>query len=236
MLSIQNHFLDTNMILSITFKGSNFNECKNYYKLEYKRYISYHVKDEALGVIERMRLIAFSIVSYIKNYMSSKNIKLSNLDFHMQRIKKSYLYQFKDEAHVFEIEKEKFVKIVGDLFMEYYDEIRTAIINNDIELESLSIKLKNAFKGYNKSVSRCLSNFEKFSFENNQDLIYQLINIGIHDSDAVLVDDCYNKSKDINEKFVFVTQDKGIINCSRDAFKLLNSQIHFSKPISFLNN
>lgn len=52
-----------------------------------------------------MRLIAFSIVSYIKNYMSSKNIKLSNLDFHMQRIKKSYLYQFKDESHVFEIRK-----------------------------------------------------------------------------------------------------------------------------------
>ena len=51
--------------------------------------------------------------------MCSKNIKLSNLDFHMQRIKKSYLYQFKDESHIFEIEKEKFVKIVGDLFIEY---------------------------------------------------------------------------------------------------------------------
>ena len=66
MLSIQNHFLDTNMILSIAFKDSHFNKCMNYYKLEYKRHISYHVKDEALGVIERMRLIAFSMVSYIK--------------------------------------------------------------------------------------------------------------------------------------------------------------------------
>ena len=84
--------------------------------------------------------------------MCSKNIKLSNLDFHMQRIKKSYLYQFKDESHIFEIEKEKFVKIVGDLFIEYYDEIRTAIINNDINLESLSLKLRNSFKGYNEAV------------------------------------------------------------------------------------
>lgn len=236
MLSIQNHFLDTNMILSIAFKESNFNECRNYYKLEYERHISYHVKDEAIGVIERMRLIASSMMNYIKNNMSSKNIKLSNLDFHMQKIKKSYLNQFKDESHIFGVKKEKFIKIVEDLFIEYHDEIRTAIINNDIKLESLSIKLKNAFKEYNKSVSRCLSNFEKFSFENNHDLINQLIDIGIHNSDAILVDDCYNKSKDINEKFVFVTQDKDIIKCSQDAFKLLNSQIHFSKPNSFLNN
>lgn len=66
MLSIQNHFLDTNMILSIAFKESNFNECRNYYKLEYERHISYHVKDEAIGVIERMRLIASSMMNYIK--------------------------------------------------------------------------------------------------------------------------------------------------------------------------
>ena len=220
----------------MAFKDSNFNECRNYYKLEYKRHVSYHVKDEALNVVERMRLIALSMVSYIKNFMSSKNINISNLDFQMQKIKKSYLYQFKDESHVFGVEKEKYMKIIGDLFIEYYDEIRTAIINNDIALESLSIKLKNAFKEYNKSISICLSNFEKFSFENNQELINQLIDIGIHDSDAILVDDCYNKSKDINEKFVFVTHDKDIITCSQDAFKLLNSQIHFSKPISFLNN
>ena len=88
MLSIQNHFLDTNMILSIAFKESNFFECRNYYKLEYKRHISYHVKDEALGVVERMRAIAFSMVRHIKNFMSSKNINPSYLDFHMQKIKK----------------------------------------------------------------------------------------------------------------------------------------------------
>lgn len=236
MLSIQNHFLDTNMILTIPFKGSNFNECRNYYKLKYKRYISYHVKDEAFDVIERMRLISLNMNSYIKKYMTSKSINLSNLDSHMQKIKKSYLNQFKDETHVFGVEKEKFIKIVGDLFIEYYDEIRTAIINKDTELESLSIKLKNAFNGYNKSVSICLSNFEKFSFKNNPNLINQIIDIGIHESDAILIDDCYNKAKDINEKFVFITQDKDIINCSQDVFKLLNSEIHFSKPKSFLNN
>ena len=223
------------MILSVAFKNSTFNECKDYYKLDYKRHISYHVKDEALGVIGRMRLISFSMVNYIKNYLSSKKINLSNLDYHMQKIKIGYLNQFKDDSHVFAIEKEKFVKIVGDLFIEYYDEIRTAIINDDLELEALSIKLKNAFKGYNKSLSRCLSTFEKFSFENDQKLIDRLIDIGIHKSDAILVDDCYNKSKHMNEKFVFVTQDNDIIDCSQDAFKLLNYRIHFSKPISFLN-
>ena len=56
--SIQNHFLDTNMIISIAFEDSNFNECKTYYKLEYKRYVSYNVKNETLNVIERRKIIA----------------------------------------------------------------------------------------------------------------------------------------------------------------------------------
>ena len=224
------------MILSIAFRNSNFDECRDYYKLSYKRYISYNVKDESLGVIERMRLIAFNIVKYIKNYMSSKNINLTNLNYHMHNIEKRYLNQFKDESHVYGIENDKFSKIVGDLFIEYYDEIRDAIINEDFNLESLSLKLRNTFKGYNKSVSKCLSTFEKFSFKNNQNLINQLIDIGIHEKDAILVDDCFNKSKDINEKFVFITLDKNIIDCSQDAFKILNSKIHFSQPILFLDN
>ena len=231
MLSIENHFLDTNMILSIAFKDSNFNECREYYQLEYKRHISYNVKDETLGVIERMRLISSNVLKYIKDYMSSKNINLSDLDYHMQNIKRSYLNQFQDESYVFDLKKDKFVQIVEDLFIEYYDEIRNAMISDDIELESLSLKLRKVFKGYNESVSRCLHSFEKFYFDNDPDLIDQLISVGIHEKDAILVDDCYNKSKDISEKFVFVTQDNGIIRCSQDASELLDSRVLFSKPI-----
>ena len=128
------------------------------------------------------------------------------------------------------------MKIVDDLFVEYCDEVRNAIIMDDVELESVSLKLRNIFKMYNKSVSRCLTAFEKFSFENNEKLINQLIGTGIHKKDAILVDDCYNKSKEINEKFVFVTLDKDIIECSKSAFELLDSQVHFSEPMQFLNN
>ena len=116
------------------------------------------------------------------------------------------------------------------------NEIRNAMISDDIELESLSLKLRKVFKGYNESVSRCLHSFEKFYFDNDPDLIDQLISVGIHEKDAILVDDCFNKAKDMNEKFVFVTQDKDIIECSKDAFKLLNSKVYFSNPVSFLNN
>ena len=81
-----------------------------------------------------------------------------------------------------------------------------------------------------------MANFDKFSFGNNQSRIDKLIAIGIHKKDAILVDDCYHKSKDMNEKFVFITQDKDIIKYSQDAFNLLDSRIFFSKPNSFLNN
>lgn len=162
MLSIQNHFLDTNMILTIVFKDSNFKDCRNYYKLKYKKHISYNVKDEALNVIERLRLISFDIIGYIRNYIDLNNIDLVNFDYHMHNIKKIYLRQFKYKSYVFEVKKDRFLKIVDDLFVEYCDEVRNAIIMDDVELESVSLKLRNIFKMYNKSVSRCLTAFEKF--------------------------------------------------------------------------
>lgn len=119
--SIQNHFLDTNMILTIAFEDSNFEECKTYYKFEYKRYISYNVKNETLNVIERKKLISLNILSYIENYISSNSINLSHLDSDLQKIKKEYLKQFKNQAHIFNIKKDKFLKIVTDLFNAYHD-------------------------------------------------------------------------------------------------------------------
>ena len=43
-------------------------------------------------------------------------------------------------------------------------------------------------------------------------------------------------NREMNEKFVFITYDTDILDCCGDAFKLLNSKVHFSKPDSFLNN
>lgn len=234
MLSITNHFLDTNMILSIAFEDSNFNECKRYYKLEYKRHISYNVKKEIRTVIERMRLIANDIIRYIKEYLSSKGIKLSNLEYHIQKIKKGYIQQYKDETHVYKLKKDKFLEIVNDLFVEYIDEIKTDLICNNTQLNTLSSKIRNTFKKYNKTANKCLTSFETFSFDNNSELIDQLIDIGIHEKDAILVDDCSQISNYRNEEFVFVTNDTTIIECSFDASKLLDSMIYFSKPSRFL--
>ena len=144
--------------------------------------------------------------------------------------------RFKRDDYAFGIEKDRFVDIVNDVFIIYYDEIKDTIVDNDVNLNSLSSKLRNLFKMYNKTITICIANFDKFSYANNQKLIDQLIDIGIHKSDAIIVDDCYNKSKDMNEKFVFITYDNKIMECSGDAFKLLNSKVHFSKPASFLNN
>ena len=144
--------------------------------------------------------------------------------------------RFKRDDYAFGIEKDRFVDIVNDVFIIYYDEIKDTIVDNDVNLNSLSSKLRNLFKMYNKTITICIANFDKFSYANNQKLIDQLIDIGIHKSDAIIVDDCYNKSKDMNEKFVFITYDNKIMECSGDVFKLLNSKVHFSKPASFLNN
>lgn len=224
------------MILTIPLRNDNYSDCIKYYKLNYERHISDHVQKEAFNVIQRLRLISLDVFKHIKDYIISKNIPLIKIEYHIHKIKTIYLNKFKDDHYIFGIEKDRFLDIVDDLFIIYYDEIKDTIVNNDVNLNLLSLKLRNLFKKYNKTLVRCIANFDRFSFENNQNLINQLIDIGIHKSDAVLVDDCYNKSMDINEKFVFITIDNDIIDCSDDAINLLNSKVYFSSPFSFLNN
>ena len=236
MIKIKHHFLDSNMILSIPLRNDKYPDCAEYYKLDYERHISKHVEKEVFSVIERLRLISLDIFKHIKYHIISKNIPLIKIDYHIHKIKTSYLNRFKDYDYAFGIEKDKFRDIVDDVFAVYYDEIKDTIVNNDINLNLLSSKLRNLFEMYNKTITNCIANFDKFSYVNNQKIINQLINIGIHKSDAIIVDDYYNKSKDINDEIVFITYDNNIIKCSEDAFKLLNSKVHFSKPSVFLNN
>ena len=236
MIKVKHHFLDTNMILAIPLMNDDYSDCVEYYKLDYERHISNHVEKEAFSVIGRLRLISLDIFKHIGDYIISKNIPLIKIDSHIHKIKTTYMNKFKDNDYVFGIEKDRFIDIVEDVFITYFDEIRDTIMNNDVNLNLLSSKLRNLFKSYNKTITNCIANFDNFSFENNQTLIDQLIDIGIHENDAILVDDCYNKSMDINEKFVFITYDKDIMECSGEAFKLLNSNVYFSKPNSFLNN
>ncbi len=236
MIEIKHHFLDTNIILTIPLRNDNYRDCAEYFKLDYERHISNHVEKEVFSVIERLRLISLDIFKHIKNYIISKNIPLIKIDSHIHKIKTTYLNRFKDDDYVFGIEKDRFIDIVNDVFITYSDEIKDTIVDNDVNLNLLSFKLRNLFKMYNKTINNCMANFDKFSFVNNQKLINQLIDIGIHESDAIIVDDCYNKSMNITEKFVFITYDNKIIECSREAFKLLNSNVHFSKPTVFLNN
>lgn len=236
MLKIKHHFLDSNMILAIPLRNDNYRDCVEYYKLDYERHISNHVEKEVFSVIGRLRLISLNIFNHIKEYIISKNIPLIELDYHIYKIKNNYLNKFKNYDYAFGIGIDRFVNIVDDIFIIYYDEIKDTIVDNDVNLSLLSSKLRNLFKIYNKTITNCMVNFDKFSFVNNPKIIDQLIDIGIHKSDSIILDDCYNKSMDINEEFVFITYDNKIIECSGEAFKLLNCKVHFSKPSSFLNN
>lgn len=208
MFKIKHHFLDTNIILAIPLRNDNYSDCLKYYKLDYERHISNNVEKEVFSVIQRLRLISLDIFKHIKDYIISKNIPLIKIDSHIHKIKTTYLNRFKGNDHSFGIEKDRFVDIVNDVFIIYYDEIKDTIVDNDVNLKLLSSKLRNLFKMYNKTITYCIGNFDKFSYVNNQKRIYQLIKIGIHESDAIIVDDCYNKSLDMNEKFVFITYDK----------------------------
>lgn len=236
MLTIKNHFLDTNIILSIAFENSNFKICADYCKLNYNRFVSQTVKDEAHAVVERFRKISIDIVKHIKQYISTKKISLVNLEYHLNAIKKAYLDKFKNDEYVFNIKKEKFTDIVQDVFVEFSDEIKSAIINNDLDLIDLTSKLRNNFKKYYSGVNRCIKNFVLFDAPIDEQLKSSLINIKIHESDAIILNDCYYKSEELNKKFVFITQDVNLIDKSKKVQKLLNEKVYILNPSFFLNS
>ncbi|MBO5150877.1 MAG: hypothetical protein J6B73_01750 [Methanobrevibacter sp.] len=188
------------MILAIPLRNDNYRDRVEYYKLDYERHISNHVEKEVFSVIGRLRLISLNIFNHIKEYIISKNIPLIELDYHIYKIKNNYLNKFKNYDYAFGIGIDRFVNIVDDIFIIYYDEIKDTIVDNDVNLSLLSSKLRNLFKIYNKTITNCMVNFDKFSFVNNPKIIDQLIDIGIHKSDSIILDDCYNKSMDINEE------------------------------------
>lgn len=163
MFKIKHHFLDSNMILAIPLRNDNYRDCTEYFKLDYERHISNHVEKEVFTVIGRLRLISLDIFKHIKDYIISKNIPLINIDSHINKIKTTYLNRFKDDDYAFGIGKDRFVDIVNDVFIIYYDEIKDTIVDNDVNLNLLSLKLRNLFKMYNKTITNCMANFDKFS-------------------------------------------------------------------------
>ena len=75
------------MILAIPFKNDYYHDCVEYYKLNYERYISYNVEKEVFNVTGRLRLITIDVFNHIKSYITSRNIALIKIDYHIQIIK-----------------------------------------------------------------------------------------------------------------------------------------------------
>ncbi|WP_458453760.1 hypothetical protein [Methanobrevibacter sp.] len=234
------HFLDSNIFLSISTSDSAKNICESYFELNTKKFTSTTVKNESNRVISKIRDISFETLDYIDNYVSINKIPDDKIHNSLNSIKKDFLIEYEFDDCPFGIRKDKFVKIVNELFFKYsrifnrYNPL-PFVIMLDEEYSHLDGLYKKQF-----FILRFLfkqTTVNHFHEEVGDELIIELLNDdGIHNPDARILLDAYKTSKMVQDYLIFITNDAGIINKSDIVLSNLESKVICKKPEEFLNN
>lgn len=236
MTSKEKHFLDTNIILSIVLENKKYDICFKYFKKnQYEKIISNHVKTEGEGIISFMRLIIVALLKYIKKYMANKKIKLINMEKEIYKIKKSFIDSHKDLPE-FEERQAKFIEIVNDLFEEFDEAMRNSILDLQ-NVEILDKKARNIIRNKEHKFVKCISSLTIYKFVNSpsdEKRINSLIDNGNHKKDAIILNDEYNMSKELDTDIYFITYDTGILSLYNEINTVLKSIVHVHSPSIYI--
>ena len=88
-------------------------------------------------------------------------------------------------------------------------------------MNTFSTDIKNAFKQFNNNLIDFLDNLTCISFIEENAKLNELIDIGIHKPDNMLINEAFILSSFVNHIIIFVTFDEGILNCWRSPGELL---------------
>ena len=119
MIELCNHFLDTNIFLSAVFSDNAGYVGQDYFKLDASRFTSTTVENESNNVISKMENLSFEIISCIDKYVSDNNIPDQKINNYLYVIKNEFLDKYQLEDCSFGFKKERFVKIVNNIFFRY---------------------------------------------------------------------------------------------------------------------
>ncbi|MDR3291766.1 MAG: hypothetical protein LBT10_06430 [Methanobrevibacter sp.] len=238
MLSINFHFLDTNILLGAIFpnnKHDNYRICKIYFEKEnHNRYISKRVKEESFNVISRERRITNKLIEHVEEYLSKNNIKPTSVESTIHKLKRNFLSSYRGKQFPENIPKDKFENTINDLFNEFYDGFKNDFINqNTNNINIFKKDINKTFRIYSKELNIFIKALkcDEYYKENTYKLLEDSINkTSIHRSDKLILLDYYMLIKTLNQNVGFITQDKGIIKLKQDLkviFQEINCLVYY---------
>ncbi|MDR0913544.1 MAG: hypothetical protein LBM96_13255 [Methanobrevibacter sp.] len=243
MFTFNCHFLDSNILLGKVYSdnANNGNSIWSlYFKHEFTRYISNRVENESKNVITKLRRVSLRILKFVENYIiNSDYINPIKVDSIIRKLKTRFLKIYESEKFPEELKREKFIKIVNDLFNKYYNGFRDDMIDNStMKIESFKEDSKQTFKNCYTELDILISRLNKNSFylEDNSRLESQIKNIGIHRADILILLDCYILSNQLNNKIAFITQDKEITSNLNNIKSVLNNGFYIFDPNNYLSD
>lgn len=233
MVECNCHFLDTNIILAIILPNDGCkSESAEYFTKSNQKKIFFNTAFmEAKKVINNLRRVSLKIIACIKNYLTRNLINSKNVNNHFRKIKELFLKRYQNDDFPENMKKENFVNVINNFFNEYAIEIKQILIDDKInELNTFLSHIKDAFKQLHKDLINFSHHLICISFIIENTKLNELIDIGIHKPDNILINEAFVLSSVTNQIIVFVTFDKGILNYYDEIIELFSSKIHVLNP------
>ena len=233
MVECNYHFLDTNIVLALILPndGSKSESGKYFTKSSQEKYFSNTAFKEAKQVINKWRRVSLKIIDCIKKYLKQNLINPQNVNAHLRKIKQLFLKRYQDDDCPENMKKENFENVINIFFNDYASEIKQILIDDKVsELNAFSRDVRDAFKQLQSDLISFSNNLVCISFVEENTKLKELIDIGIHKPDNVLINEAFVLSSFLNQIIGFVTFDNGILKCRKDIIKLFSSKIHVLNP------
>ena len=139
--------------------------------------------------------------------------------------------RYQDDDCPENMKKENFENVINIFFNDYASEIKQILIDDKVsELNAFSRDVRDAFKQLQSDLISFSNNLVCISFVEENTKLKELIDIGIHKPDNVLINEAFVLSSFLNQIIGFVTFDNGILKCRKDIIKLFSSKIHILNP------
>ena len=140
--------------------------------------------------------------------------------------------RYQDDDFPENMKKENFENVITIFFNDYASEIKRILIADKVsELNAFSKDIRDAFKQLQSDLISFSNNLVCISFIEENTKLKELIDIGIHKPDNVLINEAFVLSSFLNQIIGFVTFDNGILKYHKEIIKLFSSKIHVLNPM-----
>lgn len=238
--SMYNHFIDSNVFLSVVKHDSIEHSCVEYFKTNSFKCTSETVHKESKKVISKFKSLHQGILDEIDEYVSNNNISDDKIIMTLNKIKINFLNKYCHQDCPFGFKPKKFKRIVNRIFLNYYNVFKYYLHNSfvlwvDEEFNNLDIM----FKRYLNDLENQFQTVKVFDVEintNDVSILHHLAENGIHKPDNRILLEAFKLSMDLDADLDFITIDNGIFKSYDYIVELFKHKITPKKPGDFVNN